>query len=204
MRHIDLSQFVTNTSVLQYLTVDCPHLYISDAGTRSLIVYDVDTAKGCRVVLPKAVEQGCTRRDVLYTALVRRPNGDSMLYFTYLSGKNVYSVPTANLKAGPNKAKVKYVGSKTDDSIVVLGTDNAKTVFLRIASNGDIYGWDTDTPFAPDNFCPVYRSDSSCLLATHAVVDSRRGRLRLLQSNFPDFMRNTVGCGAVQKLTLIE
>lgn len=204
MRHIDLGKLATNNSVLQYLTVDGSHLYVTDAGTRSFIVYDMDNDKGCRVVLPKAVEQGCSRRDVLYTALVRRSTGEAAVYFTYLTAKNVYSVSTADLKAGTNKSKVKLVGSKTDDSVVFLGTDNAKTIYFRFASNGVVYGWDTDKPFKVESFCPVYHGDSSCLLTTHAAVDSRLGRLRVLQSNFPDFMRNTVGCGAVQRITLVE
>lgn len=204
LRRIELGKLVTNNSVLQYLTVDGSHLYISDAGSRAFIVYDTVADRGCRVVLPKAVEHGCSRRDVLYNALVRRSNGESAVYFTYLSAKNVYSVSTSDLKAGTNKSKVKLVGSKTDDSIVFLGTDNAKTIYLRMASNCDVYAWDTDKPFASESFCLVYRSDTSCLLPTHVATDNRLGRLRVLQSNFPDFMRNTVGCGAVQRLALVE
>jgi hypothetical protein len=59
-------------SRLQYLVVDYDdtngkcYVYVSDAANRAIIAYDVVESKGSRVVLPKVIAAGCTKRDVLY------------------------------------------------------------------------------------------------------------------------------------------
>jgi len=57
---IDLSNLVTPTSRLQYLTVDYAddgqvYVYVTDAANKSIIVYNVTASKGYRVILPNAV-----------------------------------------------------------------------------------------------------------------------------------------------------
>lgn len=87
---IDLSRLSCPGSHLQQLVVDfCPRsntpwVFISDAASRTILVYDVARGKGHRVVLPDVVEpQG--PRDVLYLSLIRRVDKPSRVYFSYLS-----------------------------------------------------------------------------------------------------------------------
>lgn len=87
---LDLSSLVCASSRLQYLLVDyssltlSPWVYVSDATTRTILVYDVAKNKGHRVVLPDVVEP-IGSRDVLYMTLIRRLDQSSRIYFTYLS-----------------------------------------------------------------------------------------------------------------------
>lgn len=132
---IDLSSLVSSASRLQYLVVDLTQdgqvfLYISDAATRAILVYDVIQGRGSRIVLPKAVTLGCARRDVLYLALTRKSCGTSVLYFTYLSSSRMFSIKTANLQKGSTNSAVVDVGVK-NAKIVLLGTDNGPVIFFR-------------------------------------------------------------------------
>jgi len=105
LKILSLEGLVCNTSRLQYLAVDynpngrC-YVYVSDAASRAIIVYDVQASSGFRVVLPKAVVQGCSRRDVLYIALARKSCGTHVLYFTYLGSKRMFSIKTEHLCSG--------------------------------------------------------------------------------------------------------
>jgi hypothetical protein len=206
LKVIDLSSLVTSASRLQYLVVDYAKdgrcfVYVSDAATRSILVYDVAYGRGYRVVLPKAVTHGCSRRDVLYLALVRRPCGTTVLIFTYLSSKRLFSIKTEYLQRGSAAGRVHDLGPKPD-KLVIVGTDGGAAIFLRFEGDGSIYRWDTTTAFQKENFMQVYRSPS-CTLPTHVLADYKRGRMRVLESNFPDYIQGTVGCGAVQTLSLL-
>ena len=92
---------------------------------------------------------------------------------------------------------------KKPSRMVIIGTDNGSAIFFRNEGDADVFRWDTNTPFIEANFKPVYRS-ATCQLATHAVTDYKRNTMRVLQSNFPDFMQNRVGCGAIQQLTMMQ
>lgn len=132
---VDLSQLVSTNSRLQYLVVDYAHdgqvfLYISDAATRAIIVYNVTGDHGYRVVLPKAVILGCSRKDVLYLALVRKSCGTPVLYFTYLSSSRLFSIKADNLRKGKTDGSIVDVGAK-QHKIVLLGTDNGCAIFFR-------------------------------------------------------------------------
>lgn len=87
--------------------------------------------------------------------------------------------------------------------LVIIGTDNGSAIFFRYEGQPEVYRWDVDSTFEEANFRAVYRCQT-CQLATHAVADYKRGTMRVLESNFPDFMHNTVGCGAVQQLTVMK
>lgn len=86
---------------------------------------------------------------------------------------------------------------------VIIGTDNGSAIFFRNEGQYEVYRWDTNTCYDTANFQVVYRCQT-CQLATHALADYKRGRMRVLESNFPDFMENTVGCGAVQQLSILQ
>lgn len=110
VRIIKLEKLTVSNSRLQYIKVDYTKdgrcfVYISDAATRSIIIYDVQAKRGYRLVLPKAVIQGCTKRDVLYLALLCC-NDKTKLYFTYLSSKKVYSIDAEHLQRGNTKGRI--------------------------------------------------------------------------------------------------
>ncbi|XP_022205647.1 major royal jelly protein 3 isoform X2 [Nilaparvata lugens] len=209
IRVVDLDGLTSATSRLQYLVVDFSadgncFLYISDAAAKAIIVYDLAADKGFRVVLPKIVTAGCnSKRDVLYLALARKCDGSSSLYFTYLSGQRMFSIDTQYLQCGDPQAKVDDCGPKPG-RLIILGTDNGAAIFFRYEGLGDVYRWDANTCFHSNNFVAVHRTCESCLLATHVAADYRRDQMRLLESNFPDFLKGCVGCGAYQTITTIE
>lgn len=111
LKIITLEGLTTATSRLQYLVVDYASdnhcfVYISDASCSSIIVFDVKASRGFRVVVPKAVVGKCNKRDVLYLALVRKSCGSTVLYFTYLGSKRMFSIKTEYLRKGFAKGRI--------------------------------------------------------------------------------------------------
>jgi hypothetical protein len=205
VKTLDLSGLVAQASRLQYIAVEytCdgrPYAYVSDAATRSILVFDVAGNKGYRVVLPKAVV-GNGKRDVLYIALIQKGCGNNFIIFTYLSSPKVFSIRTDYLRAGCTAGRIVDSGSK-DGKIIILGTDLGTAVFFRYEGKPEVYRWDATLPLAPGLPVLVYKS-LKCYLSTHAIPDLKRERMRILESNFPDFIQNTVGCGASQRVTLM-
>ncbi|KAG5668200.1 hypothetical protein PVAND_016149 [Polypedilum vanderplanki] len=207
VKTVSFEGLISKSSRLQYLIVDYgsdgrPFVYVSDAASRAIIVYDVQANRGYRVMLPKAVSEGCGKKDVLYLALTRDSTGCSTLYFTYLCSKKLFSIKSEYLRDGRTNGKIEDVGTKSD-KMVIIGTDNGNAIFFRNEGNSEVFRWDTNLPFQQSNFKPVYKSDS-CQLATHAVADYKHSRMRVLESNFPDYIQGKVGCGAIQQLTVME
>ncbi|XP_065361811.1 protein yellow [Calliphora vicina] len=207
LKTIDLDGLTSTNSRLQYLAVDYApdggcFVYVSDAANRAIVVFNIQADRGFRIVLPKAVTTGCRLRDVLYIALIRQDCGTTELYFTYLSTSKLFSLKSEYLRSGVADGKIMDLGKKPS-RMVIIGTDNGSAIFFRNEGDAEVFRWDTTTPFAEANFKPVYRSPT-CQLATHAVPDYKRNTMRVLQSNFPDFMQNRVGCGAIQQLTLMQ
>ena len=52
--------------------------------------------------------------------------------------------------------------------------------------------WNTETPFRPENFLLVQKGNE-CRLPT-AVVPGYKRLMWVLESNFQDYIQNTVGC----------
>lgn len=207
VKKLDLSGLVCAASRLQYIVVDYApdgrcFVYVSDAATRAILVFDVGAGKGYRVVLPKAITHGCSRRDVLYIALVRKPCGNNVLYFSYLSSARMFSIKTEYLRRGSCHGRVHDVGIKPT-KLVILGTDGGCAIFFRYEGQSEVYRWDTNTSFKSSNFVSVYRSPT-CFLSTHVIVDFRRNTMRVLESNFPDYIHGRVGCGAYQQISPME
>lgn len=199
---LDLCGLVAQASRLQYIVVEYasdgrPYVYVSDAATRSILVFDVAGNKGYRVVLPKVVA-GC-RRDVLYIALIHKPNCCNYLVITYLSGTRIFQIRTEYLRAGCAAGKIQDLGLK-GGKIVILGTDLGTALFFRFEGKPEIYRWEVGTCFK--GYELVYKSPEN-YLATHAIADVGRRRIRVLESNFPDYIQNTVGCGASQRVALM-
>lgn len=136
---IDLSALVDPLSRLQYLAVDYAkdgqvYVYVTDAASKSIIVYNLTADKGYRVVLPSAVTAGVERRDVLYLTLVKKSCGTSILYFTYLGSNKLFAIKAENLRKGYTQGAVVDVGPKRN-KIVLLGTDNGCAIFFRVKGN---------------------------------------------------------------------
>lgn len=111
LKTITFEGLINKSSRLQYLAVDYGRdgrafVYVSDAASRAIIVYDVQAGKGYRVMLPKAVSEGCGKKDVLYLALTRKSCGTSTLYFTYLCSKKLFSIETDYLRDGRTNGKI--------------------------------------------------------------------------------------------------
>ncbi|XP_033349099.1 major royal jelly protein 1-like isoform X2 [Bombus vosnesenskii] len=193
---IDLSSLVDNTSQLQYMVIDYAedgqvYVYISDAGTGAIIVYNVTTDNGYRVVLPSAVASNTDKPDVLYMALVRRKSCGSVVYFTYLGSSRMFAVKAVNLRTGNANGSIVDIGRKKN-KIVLLGTDNGSAIFFRIKGDSNIYMWNTDTPFVQDNFLLVEQA-GECRLPT-GVIPGYKDLMWVIESNFQDYIENSVSC----------
>ncbi|XP_054013477.1 major royal jelly protein 1 [Hylaeus anthracinus] len=193
---IDLSHLVDASSRLQYMAVDYAedgqvYVYVSDAATRAIIVYNVTADSGYRVVLPRAVTSGAEKRDALYLALIRKSCGTGVLYFTYLGSNRIFAIRAANLRAGNANGSVAEVGAKKS-KIVFLGTDNGAAIFFRMKGEGDVYMWNTETAFVQDNFQLVQKG-SDCRLPT-GVIPGYKRLMWVIESNFQDYIQNAVSC----------
>jgi hypothetical protein len=198
VKTVDISPLINENSRLQYIVTDYSYdgrvfIYVSDAANRAILVFDVTSGRGYRVILPKAVSLGCTRRDVLYMGLIRGVDGSNYLLFTYLSSTNLFSIKTVYLQTGSAYGKINDLGPKRD-KLVFLGTDNRSALYFRKEGESDIYRWDLLVYPNNESIQRVYKG-SSCALPTHVVTDFKRGRMRVLESNFPDYFQGTVGCG---------
>ncbi|RZC38988.1 MRJP domain containing protein [Asbolus verrucosus] len=196
LKVVDLTPFMTPQSRFQYMIVDYApdgraFVYASDAGTGGILVYDVIAGKGYRVVLPAAVSAGGCK-DVLYIALARKTCGN-VLYFTYLSSPRLFSIKVSYLQKGQTNGAIVDVGAKPPGTkIVLLGTDNGAALFFRYKGESDIYIWNSDTAFKPENFLLVQKG-GDCKLATQVVPGYKR-LMWAIESNFHDYISNTVGC----------
>lgn len=146
-----------------------------------------------RVLLPAAVAAGSSQNDVLYTSLIRKADGTSILYFTYLGSARMFSVKAQHLRKGLGSGSVVDVGPKPNGQpIVILGTDNASSMFLRYKGLNEIYLWNTDTNFKAANFLEVQKG-GECRLSTQVFPGEKRF-MWTIESNFHDYVSNTVGC----------
>lgn len=85
---------------VEYLNKDNIILYVGDGGTRSIIVYNVLNNKGFRIKLPRSIENGClgnSQNDVFSMVLIKLKTGH-YIYFTYLSGQDIFRIRTKYLQ----------------------------------------------------------------------------------------------------------
>lgn len=87
--------------------------------------------------------------------------------------------------------------------MIITGTDNGSVIFFRYEGESDVYQYDTNSCFKEENFKLVHKG-TSCLLATHSIADYKNSRMRILESNFPDYMNDQVGCGAIQQVNIMK
>lgn len=195
MKVVDLKPFATSSSRLQFLLVDYlpdgrAFAFVTDAGLGGIVVYDVLGSKGFRVVLPAGLSDGTPTKDVLYMALARKTTGNEII-FTYLSSPKIFSIKEEYLINGQVSGTIQEVGTKPQP-MVILGTDNGCGVFFRYKGESDIYIWNSEAAFCPQNFVLVQKGDE-CRLATQ-VVPGYKKLMWAIESNFHDYVANTDGC----------
>lgn len=170
-----------------------PHRYVADAGTNAILIIDCTLSKMYRILLPGAVVAGTSKNDVLYIALIRKPGGINLLYFTYLGSPRLFSIKTQHLRKGIGSGSVVDVGAKPNGQpVVLLGTDNGASLFLRYKGLNEIYLWNTETCFKSSNFLEVQKG-GECRLSTQVFPGQKRF-MWTIESNFHDYVANTVGC----------
>lgn len=173
--------------------LSCAHRYIADAGTNTILIIDCTQNKQHRIVLPGACTAGGSKNDVLYIVLVRKSCGNTVLYFTYLGSSRLFSIKTHHLRKGLGSGSVVDVGAKPHGQpIVLLGSDNGASLFLRYKGLSDIYLWNTETCFKSSNFLEVQKG-GECRLSTQVLPGQKRF-MWTIESNFHDYIANTVGC----------
>ncbi|KAJ8678890.1 hypothetical protein QAD02_014677 [Eretmocerus hayati] len=203
VKTIDASPLTDGNSRLQYLVVDYSpegraFVYVTDAESRAILVFDVASGRGYRVILPKSVSLGCSRRDVLYVSLIRRPDHDNRLIFTYLCGSHVFSIKSSYLQAGSSTGRIRDLGPK-GERVVFLGTDNGSALFFRNEGESDVYKWDL-MESARD--IRMVQKGTPHALPTQVMPDQRRNKMRVLESNFPDYFEGSHGYGVNQAIKM--
>lgn len=120
LKTIWLDHLANCSSVFQFLVVEYSKddgrcfLYLSDAGNKSIIVYDVQASCGYRVLLLQNTSFGCYSRiqsgetpDELYITLLKKACGTSFLYFSYTGSTHLFSVKTSCLRSGLLAGQIK-------------------------------------------------------------------------------------------------
>ncbi|XP_073975243.1 major royal jelly protein 1-like isoform X2 [Rhodnius prolixus] len=192
---VNLSPFVTDKSRFQYIEVETyqrqTFIYVSDAGSNLIIVWDTTRGQGFKVLLPNNVRDGAhsPKDAVLYVALLKGRCNGSFLYFTYLHGKKLFHIDTQNLRSGKTTGGIEEDGVKPG-RIVLLGTDHGTTLFFRIRGKADIYMWNSTQEFRSENLILAQPIDNG-RFPTH-VTSGYRSLIWTLESNFPDFMEDRV------------
>nr|AAU08788.1 yellow-g-like protein [Solenopsis invicta] len=194
---IDLSPLVTPLSRLQYLTVDYAddgqvYVYVTGAASRSIIVYNATGDKGYKVILPNARYHWCStkRRSLLDAGEEELAVRRCCISLTWGSNR-LFAIKAENLRRGLTQGSVVDVGPK-QNKIVLLGSDNGCGVFFRNKGESDIYMWNSETPFRPENFLVVQKGND-CRLPTQVVPGYKR-LMWVIESNFQDYIQNTVSC----------
>jgi len=107
-------------SQFQYLAVEYMKnsktvLYVGDGGTRSIIVWDVESNEIKRVKLPHIIVQGCVnnpKKDIFYMALVEQQT-DNYIYFTYLCSPDMYRTKIKDLRKHMHPGCIVNIGNIT-------------------------------------------------------------------------------------------
>ncbi|XP_066153439.1 dopaminechrome tautomerase [Euwallacea fornicatus] len=195
VKTVNLDTLVSTESRLQFLVVDysdemIPFAYISDAGTGAIIVLNLALSTGYRVVLPGVVAAHCGAKDILYLQLSHKPSGN-ILYFSYLSSPRLFSIKASYLQTRHTADALVDVGGKpAGTQMVLLGTNN-ESIYFRYKGESDIYLWNCDSSFKPDNFVLVQKG-GECRMATQ-VVSGWKQLMLVIESNFHDFITNSTG-----------
>lgn len=124
--------------------------------------------------------------------LVRKPNTSPFIYFTYLHSDHLFYIRAEHLRRGTGSGSVVNVGKKPRGHMILLGTDNGASVFLRFRGDGDIYMWNSEECFKECNF-QLVQSGGDCRLSTQ-VAPGFRKFMWTIESNFQDYLNGECGC----------
>ncbi|VVC45641.1 Six-bladed beta-propeller, TolB-like,Major royal jelly protein/protein yellow [Cinara cedri] len=203
VRAIDLSRATTRASVLQSILVDQStgagmFVYVSDAGTGNVIVYNVCCDRSFKVYVPAGQ---CGRRGMMYMAMARvdvtdeaaggGPVRQLRLYVTYGMSCNMMYVPVHAMDETTVSLATVITGRKPS-KMIVLGTDRGSVIYFRTGDNGDVLSWDVNTPLRAENFRYVLRSQKSRV--PFMVTAGLLGYPWYVESNFADFFAGDIGC----------
>ncbi|XP_077301083.1 major royal jelly protein 1-like [Arctopsyche grandis] len=202
LKTLDISSLADENSRLQHIVVDYDilgkvHLYISDAASHAILVYDIEKDVGYRAVLPECVTNTVEPFDTLYLAITKCLLGKSTLYLTYLNSPNIFSIKTDYLKKGKQRGKIIDVGSKVAP-MVFLGVDKHE-LYFRYRNEPEIYRWNTHEEFCPETLRSVFVSEDG-FLPTSVALDVLKGKMKVIQSNFQDYLGDTCGVGVIHQI----
>ncbi|CAH0384071.1 unnamed protein product [Bemisia tabaci] len=207
IKAIDLSNFVDKTSRLQHLVVesgpyDCRFVYISDAASRGLIIWDVCHDFGSKIILPRSTQpEVAVGPDILYLGLVTRGKMD-LLAVTFLGAERLFGIPTyslQNLKFGTMTGDVTNMGLKPRKLVILAA--NQQWMYFRFVASGDVYAWDVGTDFKEENFKKL-RTGGEEGFATQVAVGHKR-MIWALESNFQDYGKQGKESGLVFSIRAI-
>ncbi|CAH1390743.1 unnamed protein product [Nezara viridula] len=187
------TNLVCADSRLQFMEVENTEdgqtfVYISDAGTCALVVWNGEETRGFKVALPRDSTDYPLTKDVLYISLIRRDETGPILYFTYLHGTNMFYIRTCNIRSGRLIGSVVTVGMKPGP-MLILGTDKASTMYLRLKSRPELFMWNTFRPFRPKSLILLERADMP--FYSTQVMPGYKRLLWTLESNYNDYFNNT-------------
>lgn len=148
-------------SRLQYLIVeyvnDTQIIYVGDGGTRSIIVWNVQNNDGYKVKLPRRFSPtsmaNSVLEDVFYLVLIENSNCN-YIYFTYLSGLDMFKVRTKDLRKRINPKCMVNVGRKPCKMIIVGSAYNS-VIYFRLKGLNNLYSWDTKNSILEENIMLV-------------------------------------------------
>uniref|UniRef100_A0A224XQ61 Putative major royal jelly protein n=1 Tax=Panstrongylus lignarius TaxID=156445 RepID=A0A224XQ61_9HEMI len=192
---VNLSPFTNDRTRFQYVQAETyqgkTYIYVSDAGTNSIVVWDTSSGCGFKVLLPSNIREGarCPREAVLYIVLLKGRCNENYLYFTYLHGKKMFHIETRYLRSGKTSGAIEDDGAKPG-RIVLLGSDRGLTLFFRLRGKADIYMWNSSTEFRSEHLILAQPIDNG-RFPTH-VTAGYRSLIWTLESNFPDYMEDRV------------
>lgn len=96
--------------IVEYVSKTKTVLYVSDGGTRSIIVWYVQSNDGYRVKLPHVVLCGNNpQNDVLYIVMIEQQEGN-YIYLTYLFSENIFRIKTKNMLKNINSKSIVNMG----------------------------------------------------------------------------------------------
>lgn len=97
---------------MEYTTESASILYVGDGGTRSIIVWNVQTNDGYRVKLPHTkIHVENPLDDVFYTALIEHRDC-KYIYFTYLSSRDLFRTKTKDLQKHMDPKSIVNIGKR--------------------------------------------------------------------------------------------
>lgn len=145
--------------LVEYVNNDSPIIYIGDGGTRSIIVWNVQTNETYSVKLPRytsAYFRNPIAEDMFHVVLIENSN-TSYLYFTYQSSEDMFRVHTRDLQKRTNPIINKHITNvgRKPYKMVVLGSAYGTVVYFRIKGSKHLYSWDTKKSFSKENIMLV-------------------------------------------------